>query len=215
MDTLNLLFSSLENIILPLLPFFLPIITDTNPSTPSSSPPPPLLHHSSCRRRLQCLHLPPSPTPAIAAIASTFHRRYTCHRFHRHLLLPPPPPSTIDWSVVRNRIDTLPTISPVSGKQFWSVRNWIDTLLEKNRRVRVWKIRGCCLGDLVFVLYCRGLVHLFCYRCLQMWSAYCRHFTSEKTNSTLVLWLFFGTVVGGRFVLLEVTGSTLACGERG
>ncbi|MFS7952483.1 hypothetical protein Hanom_Chr07g00607471 [Helianthus anomalus] len=31
----------------------------------------------------------------------------------------------------------------------------------------------------------RGLVHLFCYRCLQMWSADCRRFTSEKTNSTL------------------------------
>ncbi|MFS7968565.1 hypothetical protein Hanom_Chr09g00799031 [Helianthus anomalus] len=34
--------------------------------------------------------------------------------------------------------------------------------------------------------YSRGLVHLFCYRCLQMWSADCRRFTSEKTNSTLV-----------------------------
>ncbi|KAJ0470616.1 hypothetical protein HanIR_Chr14g0720651 [Helianthus annuus] len=33
---------------------------------------------------------------------------------------------------------------------------------------------------------CRGLVHLFCYRCLQMWSADCRRFTSEKTNSTYV-----------------------------
>ncbi|MFS7984907.1 putative tetratricopeptide-like helical domain superfamily [Helianthus anomalus] len=32
---------------------------------------------------------------------------------------------------------------------------------------------------------CRGLVHLFSYRCLQMWSADCRRFTSEKTNSTL------------------------------
>ncbi|MFS8024238.1 hypothetical protein Hanom_Chr16g01460851 [Helianthus anomalus] len=32
---------------------------------------------------------------------------------------------------------------------------------------------------------CRGLVHLFCYRCLQMWPADCRRFTSEKTNSTL------------------------------
>ncbi|MFS8013211.1 hypothetical protein Hanom_Chr14g01330131 [Helianthus anomalus] len=31
---------------------------------------------------------------------------------------------------------------------------------------------------------CRGLVHLFCYRCLQMWSADCRRFTSEKTNNT-------------------------------
>ncbi|MFS7940382.1 hypothetical protein Hanom_Chr05g00463781 [Helianthus anomalus] len=33
---------------------------------------------------------------------------------------------------------------------------------------------------------CRGLVHLFCYRCLQMWSADCRRFTSEKTNNTLI-----------------------------
>ncbi|KAJ0442747.1 hypothetical protein HanIR_Chr16g0812881 [Helianthus annuus] len=33
---------------------------------------------------------------------------------------------------------------------------------------------------------CRGLVHLFWFRCLQMWSADCRHFTSEKTNSTLI-----------------------------
>ncbi|MFS7929744.1 hypothetical protein Hanom_Chr04g00336111 [Helianthus anomalus] len=31
---------------------------------------------------------------------------------------------------------------------------------------------------------CRGLVHLFSYRCPQMWSANCRHFTSEKTNNT-------------------------------
>ncbi|KAM0026783.1 putative RNA recognition motif domain, nucleotide-binding alpha-beta plait domain superfamily [Helianthus debilis subsp. tardiflorus] len=28
------------------------------------------------------------------------------------------------------------------------------------------------------------LVHLFCYRCLQMWSTDCRRFTSEKTNNT-------------------------------
>ncbi|MFS8006972.1 hypothetical protein Hanom_Chr14g01255511 [Helianthus anomalus] len=34
--------------------------------------------------------------------------------------------------------------------------------------------------------YCRGLVQLFCYRCLQMWSADCRRFTSEKTNITFV-----------------------------
>ncbi|KAJ0511749.1 hypothetical protein HanIR_Chr11g0555561 [Helianthus annuus] len=32
---------------------------------------------------------------------------------------------------------------------------------------------------------CRCLVHLFCYRCLQMWSADCRRFTSGKTNNTL------------------------------
>ncbi|MFS7962518.1 hypothetical protein Hanom_Chr08g00727551 [Helianthus anomalus] len=31
---------------------------------------------------------------------------------------------------------------------------------------------------------CRALVHLFSCRCLQMWSADCRRFTSEKTNST-------------------------------
>ncbi|KAJ0857376.1 putative 3-hydroxybutyryl-CoA dehydrogenase [Helianthus annuus] len=38
----------------------------------------------------------------------------------------------------------------------------------------------------------RDLVHLFCYRRLQMWSADCRHFTSEKTNSTVFIgsWLF-------------------------
>ncbi|MFS8015872.1 hypothetical protein Hanom_Chr15g01361831 [Helianthus anomalus] len=29
----------------------------------------------------------------------------------------------------------------------------------------------------------RDLVHLFSYRCLQMWSADCRCFTSEKTNT--------------------------------
>ncbi|MFS8018894.1 hypothetical protein Hanom_Chr15g01397471 [Helianthus anomalus] len=33
---------------------------------------------------------------------------------------------------------------------------------------------------------CRGLVHLFCYRCLQMWSADCRRFTFEKTNNTFL-----------------------------
>ncbi|MFS7920863.1 hypothetical protein Hanom_Chr03g00229801 [Helianthus anomalus] len=33
---------------------------------------------------------------------------------------------------------------------------------------------------------CRHLVQHFCYRCLQMWSADCRRFTSEKTNSTLM-----------------------------
>ncbi|KAJ0466187.1 hypothetical protein HanHA300_Chr14g0546331 [Helianthus annuus] len=37
----------------------------------------------------------------------------------------------------------------------------------------------------LLVADCRGLVHLFCYRCLQMWSADCRRFTSETTNSTL------------------------------
>ncbi|MFS7899455.1 hypothetical protein Hanom_Chr00s058760g01784221 [Helianthus anomalus] len=31
---------------------------------------------------------------------------------------------------------------------------------------------------------CRGLVNLFSYRCLQMWSADCGRFTSEKTNIT-------------------------------
>ncbi|MFS7991838.1 hypothetical protein Hanom_Chr12g01075281 [Helianthus anomalus] len=34
---------------------------------------------------------------------------------------------------------------------------------------------------------CRGLVHLFSCRCLQMWSADCRRFTSEKTNNTLIM----------------------------
>ncbi|MFS8029247.1 hypothetical protein Hanom_Chr16g01520121 [Helianthus anomalus] len=32
---------------------------------------------------------------------------------------------------------------------------------------------------------CRPLVHLLSCRCLQLWSADCRHFTSSKTNSTL------------------------------
>ncbi|MFS7917326.1 hypothetical protein Hanom_Chr03g00187691 [Helianthus anomalus] len=36
----------------------------------------------------------------------------------------------------------------------------------------------------LLVADCRGLVHLFSCRCLQMWSADCRRFTSEKTNST-------------------------------
>ncbi|KAJ0714976.1 putative 3-hydroxybutyryl-CoA dehydrogenase [Helianthus annuus] len=42
------------------------------------------------------------------------------------------------------------------------------------------------------VIDSRDLVHLFCYRRLQMWSADCRHFTSEKTNSTVFIgsWLF-------------------------
>lgn len=35
-----------------------------------------------------------------------------------------------------------------------------------------------------FLTVCRRLVHLFC---LQMWSADCRHETSSKTNSTLVM----------------------------
>ncbi|MFS8030325.1 hypothetical protein Hanom_Chr17g01532681 [Helianthus anomalus] len=39
----------------------------------------------------------------------------------------------------------------------------------------------------IFGVDCRGLVHLFCYRGLQMWSADCRRFTNEKTNSTLFL----------------------------
>ncbi|MFS7952399.1 putative transcription factor interactor and regulator CCHC(Zn) family [Helianthus anomalus] len=30
---------------------------------------------------------------------------------------------------------------------------------------------------------CRGLVQLFCYRCLQMWSADCRSFTSGKQTT--------------------------------
>ncbi|MFS7946175.1 hypothetical protein Hanom_Chr06g00532931 [Helianthus anomalus] len=30
---------------------------------------------------------------------------------------------------------------------------------------------------------CRGLVHLFCYRGLQLWSTDCRRFTSEKTTA--------------------------------
>ncbi|MFS7984521.1 hypothetical protein Hanom_Chr11g00987411 [Helianthus anomalus] len=38
----------------------------------------------------------------------------------------------------------------------------------------------------LFLVDYRGLIHLFSYRCLQMWSADCRRFTSEKTNSTLV-----------------------------
>ncbi|KAJ0906868.1 hypothetical protein HanRHA438_Chr07g0292151 [Helianthus annuus] len=31
---------------------------------------------------------------------------------------------------------------------------------------------------------CRSLVHIFSCRCLQMWFAECRPFTSSKTNST-------------------------------
>ncbi|MFS7953757.1 putative cryptochrome/photolyase domain superfamily [Helianthus anomalus] len=31
---------------------------------------------------------------------------------------------------------------------------------------------------------CRGLVHLFSCRCLQMWSTDYRRFASEKTNNT-------------------------------
>ncbi|KAJ0666201.1 hypothetical protein HanPI659440_Chr17g0664221 [Helianthus annuus] len=31
---------------------------------------------------------------------------------------------------------------------------------------------------------CRPLVHLFSCRCLQMWSADCRPFPTEKTNRT-------------------------------
>ncbi|MFS7965559.1 hypothetical protein Hanom_Chr09g00763671 [Helianthus anomalus] len=36
-----------------------------------------------------------------------------------------------------------------------------------------------------FVGDCKGLLHLFFYRCLQMWSSDCKRFTSEKTNNTL------------------------------
>ncbi|MFS7993473.1 hypothetical protein Hanom_Chr12g01094501 [Helianthus anomalus] len=37
---------------------------------------------------------------------------------------------------------------------------------------------------------CRHLVHLFFCRCLQMWSADCKPFPAEKTNSTVDLLLF-------------------------
>ncbi|MFS7966020.1 hypothetical protein Hanom_Chr09g00768971 [Helianthus anomalus] len=45
--------------------------------------------------------------------------------------------------------------------------------------VEVKKANSLLLAD------CRPLVHLFSCRCLQMWSADCRPFTSSKTNSTL------------------------------
>ncbi|MFS7952479.1 hypothetical protein Hanom_Chr07g00607421 [Helianthus anomalus] len=38
---------------------------------------------------------------------------------------------------------------------------------------------------------CRGLVHLFYYRCPQMWSEDCRHFTSEKNKQHLRDTIFF------------------------
>ncbi|KAM0014836.1 hypothetical protein Hdeb2414_s0033g00718901 [Helianthus debilis subsp. tardiflorus] len=41
---------------------------------------------------------------------------------------------------------------------------------------------------------CRHLVHLFSCRCLQMWSADCRPFPAEKTNSTLMLYFLFETM---------------------
>ncbi|MFS8003569.1 hypothetical protein Hanom_Chr13g01215481 [Helianthus anomalus] len=44
---------------------------------------------------------------------------------------------------------------------------------------------------LLLLADCRGLVQLFCYRCLQMWSADCRRFTSEKTNNTLIKLFYF------------------------
>ncbi|MFS7904019.1 hypothetical protein Hanom_Chr01g00030951 [Helianthus anomalus] len=34
-----------------------------------------------------------------------------------------------------------------------------------------------------FLADCRGLVHLFCCGCLQMWSANCRRFTSNKQTT--------------------------------
>ncbi|KAL4564173.1 hypothetical protein LXL04_028226 [Taraxacum kok-saghyz] len=38
-----------------------------------------------------------------------------------------------------------------------------------------------------FLTYCRRLVHLFCCRELQMWSADCRYFNFKKTNITLAI----------------------------
>ncbi|MFS7990978.1 hypothetical protein Hanom_Chr12g01065321 [Helianthus anomalus] len=41
-----------------------------------------------------------------------------------------------------------------------------------SRLLKLKKINNILLSD------CRGLVHLFSYRCLQMWSTNCRRFTS-------------------------------------
>ncbi|MFS7913962.1 hypothetical protein Hanom_Chr02g00147871 [Helianthus anomalus] len=50
--------------------------------------------------------------------------------------------------------------------------------------------QSCCFAEVktnnLLLADCRGLVQLFCCRCLQMWSADWRRFTLEKTNSTLV-----------------------------
>ncbi|MFS7950917.1 hypothetical protein Hanom_Chr07g00588851 [Helianthus anomalus] len=51
-------------------------------------------------------------------------------------------------------------------------------------------VKGLCRSkktNLLFLADCRPLVHLFSCRCLQMWSADCRPFGSEKTNTTLII----------------------------
>ncbi|MFS7899873.1 hypothetical protein Hanom_Chr00s083960g01795611 [Helianthus anomalus] len=54
---------------------------------------------------------------------------------------------------------------------------------EKNER-RVVKIFLYKKTNHLLLADCRHLVHLFSCRCLQMWSADCRHFSAEKTNNT-------------------------------
>ncbi|MFS7925337.1 hypothetical protein Hanom_Chr04g00283621 [Helianthus anomalus] len=90
-------------------------------------------------------------------------RHHCASSFHRSHLPPPPPPST----AANFHPSHLPP--PPSS----------TTVLHRRRP----STPDCLM--LIFV-YCRGLVHLFCYRCLQMWSADCRCFTSEKTNNTCV-----------------------------
>ncbi|MFS7994810.1 hypothetical protein Hanom_Chr12g01110471 [Helianthus anomalus] len=51
-----------------------------------------------------------------------------------------------------------------------------------NYEFAVWRSKKT--NSLLLADY-RHLVQHFCYRCLQMWSADCRRFPSEKTNSTL------------------------------
>ncbi|KAL4556258.1 hypothetical protein LXL04_038904 [Taraxacum kok-saghyz] len=49
----------------------------------------------------------------------------------------------------------------------------------------VWPSADIKKTNSLFAADCRRLGHLFFYRALQMWSADCRCFVSEKTNSTL------------------------------
>ncbi|MFS7926560.1 hypothetical protein Hanom_Chr04g00298471 [Helianthus anomalus] len=61
---------------------------------------------------------------------------------------------------------------------------------QERRVVSVVCVEGCrpfCRSkktNPLLLTYYRLLVHLFSCRCLQMWSADCRHFPAEKTNNT-------------------------------
>ncbi|MFS7938702.1 hypothetical protein Hanom_Chr05g00442891 [Helianthus anomalus] len=78
---------------------------------------------------------------------------------------------------------------------WWCYGWWWCQIVERERESSRQSCCVYCVCEVVFVKKktnpllladCRHLVHLFSCRCLQMWSADCRPFTSEKTNNTLV-----------------------------